>query len=182
MVTLYSQALKEAYAANPSNDIVLNTLEIRHPAFVDAGGSPTAIRVVQGYEDIVATLEASAPLDAGKPVTFVAGAFNFTLPGFKEGEVPQLQITIDNVSQEVTAHLEQAIGQVAPIEVTYRPYLMSDLSGPQMDPPFNMLLTNVKAELFQVTGTATLNDVHNWGFPGGANGVYTLTRFPGLLR
>lgn len=182
MVTLYNQALKEAYAANPSNDVVLNTLEIRHPAFIDDVGNPTAIRIVQGYEDIAATLEVSAPLDAGKAVTFIAGAFSFTLPGFKEGEIPQIEISIDNVSQEVTAHIEQAIGQTAPIEVTYRPYLLSDLTGPQMDPPINMILTGVKVDVMQVTGTATLSDVHNWGFPGGQNGIYTPARFPGLLR
>lgn len=179
MVTLYEEALKEAYAANPTNDVALDTIEIRHPAFVDDSGNPTAIRVVRGYDDIVATLEADAPLNAGQPVTFIAAAFDFTLPGFEEGQVPQLQITLDNVSREITAHLEQAIGQTAPIEVTYRPYLYSDLSAPQMDPPINMLLTQVSVDVFQVTGTATLNDVHNWGFP---NSSYDLTSFPGLLR
>ncbi|MFM0210453.1 DUF1833 family protein [Paraburkholderia sediminicola] len=179
MVTLYQQALKEAYAANPSGDVVLDTIEIRHPAFVDDTGQPTAIRIVRGYDDIVATLEATAPLNAGQAVTFIGAAFNFTLPGFKEGQIPQLQITLDNVSLEVTAHLEQAIGQLAPIEVTYRPYLLSDLSGPQMDPPINMLLTNVTVDVFQVTGTATLNDVHNWGFP---SRIYDVASFPGLLR
>lgn len=179
MVTLYEEALKEAYAANPTNDVVLDTIEIRHPAFVDDAGNPTAIRVVRGYDDITATLELDAPLNAGQAVTFIAAAFNFTLPGFKEGQIPQLQLTLDNVSREVTAHLEQAIGQAAPIEVTYRPFLYSDLSAPQMDPPINMLLTTVTVDVFQVTGTATLNDVHNWGFPGRS---YDLTSFPGLLR
>jgi hypothetical protein len=179
MVTLYEEALKEAYAANPANDVVLDTIEIRHPAFVDDNGNPTAVRVVRGYDDIVATLEADAPMNAGEAVTFIGAAFNFTLPGFEEGQIPQLQLTLDNVSRELTAHLEQAIGQVAPIEVTYRPYLYSDLSGPQMDPPINMLLTTVTVDVFQVTGTATLNDVHNWGFP---NRSYDLTSFPGLLR
>lgn len=182
MVTLYQQALKEAYAANPTDAVVLDTLEVRHPAFVDDLGNPTAIRVVIGYDDIVATLEAGAPLDAGKAVTFIAGAFNFMLPGFKEGEVPSLEITLDNVSRDITAHIEQAIGQLTPIEITYRPYLASDLSAPQMDPPINMILTNVKVDVFKVTGTATLNDVHNWGFPGGLNGLYTQARFPGLVR
>ncbi|WP_240202686.1 DUF1833 family protein [Burkholderia sp. LMG 13014] len=179
MVTLYEQALKEAYAANPTHEVVLDTLEIRHPAFVDDEGNQMAVRIVRGYDDVVATLERDAPLDSGQTVTFIAAAFNFTLPGFKEGEIPQLQLTLDNVSREVTAQLEQAIGQVAPIEVTYRPFLYSDLSAPQMDPPINMLLTNVKVDVFQVTGTATLNDVHNWGFP---SRMYDIASFPGLLR
>ncbi|MFM0326079.1 DUF1833 family protein [Caballeronia glebae] len=179
MVTLYKQALAEAYASNPVNDVALDTLEIRHPAFIDDFGNPTAVRVVRGYDDIVATLESTAPMNAGQAVTFIAGAFNFTIPGYKEAQIPQLQITLDNVSLEITAHLEQAIGQLAPIEVTYRPYLLSDLSGPQMDPPINMLLTNVTVDVFQVTGTATLNDVHNWPFP---SQVYRPDTFPGLLR
>lgn len=182
MVTLYQQALKEAYAANPADDVVLDTIEIRHPAFVDDNGNATAIRIVRGYDDIVATLESDAPLNAGQAVTFIGAAFNFVLPGFEEGQIPQLQITLDNVSREVTEHLEQAIGQLAPIEVTYRPYLHSDLSGPQMDPPIHMLLTSVTVDVFQVTGTATLNDVHNWGFPATVGGYYTTSRFPGLLR
>ncbi len=176
------QALKEAYASNPINELDLHTLELRHPGFVDDAGEATAIRVVRGYDDIVATLEGSAPLNPGQAVTFIAAQFNFTLPGFKEGESPQLQFSLDNVSREVTAHLEQAIGQLAPIEVTYRPYLLSDLSKPQMDPPMSMLLTNVKVDAFRATGTATLNDVHNWGFPATVGGYYTVDRFSGLLR
>lgn len=179
MVTLYSEALKEAYAANPVDDVVLDTLEIRHPAFVDDSGNPTAVRIVRGYDDITATLEADAPLNPGQAVQFIACAFNFVLPGFKSGDVPQLQITLDNVSREITAHLEQAIVEITPIEITYRPYLYSDLSAPQMDPPITMILSDVTVDVFQVTATATLNDVHNWPFP---NRLYDTTSFPGLLQ
>ena len=33
--TALSEAIKEAYASAPSEQIILHTLELRHPAFVD---------------------------------------------------------------------------------------------------------------------------------------------------
>lgn len=173
------QALKEAYASAPTDLVIFDTLEVRHPNFVDDAGQPTAIRVVIGYEDISAKLENDAPLDAGEYVTFTAGAFRFSLPGFEESRVPQLKITLDGASQEVVAHLEAAMSNPVPIEVTYRPYLSSDLSKPQMSPPIHMTLSKVTASATQVTGTATLTDVHNWPFP---SQKYLASRFPGLLR
>lgn len=174
-----SQAIKEAYASAPLGQVNYDTIEVRHPSFKDDAGLPTAIRVVIGYEDIIARLEPEAPLNGGEYVTFVAGAFNLTLPGFKEGEVPQLQLSLDNVSREITGYLESAAANPKPIEVTYRPYLSGDLSGPQMDPPVTMVMTSIQAGVFQVTGTATMDDVNNWPFP---SKTYTPDRFPGLVR
>ncbi len=45
-----------------------------------ANGNPTAIRVVRDHADLTARLEASAPLDAGAMVTFIALAFDLSLP------------------------------------------------------------------------------------------------------
>ena len=45
--TLLSQALREAYASAPSDVVILHTLELRHPAFVDDDGQSIAIRVVR---------------------------------------------------------------------------------------------------------------------------------------
>lgn len=173
------QALKEAYASAPTDRVIFDTLEVRHLAFVDSAGQPTAIRIVIGYENITAKLEGDAPLHAGEYVDFVAGAFRFKLPGFEEGKVPQLQITIDGVSREVVGHIEAAISAAEPIEVTYRPYLSNDLSKPQMDPPLNMVLTKVSVSGASVSGTASLSDVHNWAFPFEK---YMARRFPGLVR
>lgn len=172
-------ALAEAYASAPADEVVFDTLEIRHPSFVDDAGQPTAIRVVIGYEDIEARLEPQAPLHGGQYVTFIAGAFKFTLPGFEEGQVPQLKITLDGVNRQITEHLEASRASKTPIEVTYRPYLSGDLTAPQMDPPINMVLDTVDVDVFQSTGTASMNDVHNWPYP---KELYTPERFPGLVR
>lgn len=37
--TTLSEALKEAYASAPSDVILLHTLELRHPSFVDEQGN-----------------------------------------------------------------------------------------------------------------------------------------------
>jgi hypothetical protein len=56
-----SEAIKEAYASAPSDQIILHTLELRHPAFVDHAGQLVAIRVVRDTGDLWARLESQAP-------------------------------------------------------------------------------------------------------------------------
>ncbi|AEE68512.1 Domain of uncharacterised function (DUF1833) [Bordetella pertussis] len=173
------KALKEAYASAPQDRVVFDTLELRHPAFVDEHGERTAVRVVLGYEDIYARLEAEAPLDGGKEVLFQAGAFRLRLPGFEEGQVPSLLITIDGASEKIVDHVEAAVQSRYPIYATYRPYVSTDLSRPQMNPPITMELNKVTVTGASVSGTATLADVHNWAFP---HQRYMRERFPGLFR
>jgi hypothetical protein len=176
----YSAALKEAMASAPVDEVILQTLEIQHPAFIDDDGNPTSIRVVRDNQDLQARLEGTASLNAGEVVTFTGMAFSVTLPGFETGQLPQLQTTVDNASREVTKHLEQAIQQSGSIKVIWRMYLASDpLEGPENNPPYVMILTSAKVTLLQVTGTATLDDLQNLSFP---NRLYTTTDFPGLLR
>lgn len=175
----YKEAIAEAYASADLSEIILDTLELRHPNFVDDNGNPTAIRIVVAYENYSLKLEQNAPVNGGQFVTFIGCPFQFTLPSWDETTVPQLQIKIDNVDRRITKYLEEASTSIIPIGVTYRPYLASDPSGPQMDPPFSFVLSKVVVDVFQVTGTATTNDVNNWAFP---NDKYTAARFPGLVR
>lgn len=174
------QALAEAYASNPIDEIVYDTLELHHPAFIDDFGNPTAVRVVQAYENLRAYLEDDAPLNPGEEVEFVGLAFSFSKPGFDDdGGVPSLKFTISNVSREITKYLEQAIVQTDSIVIMWRQYLSSDLSGPQMLPVVRMELTSVEASVMSITGTATLATVHNFPFP---SKQYTPDDFPGLVR
>lgn len=175
----YAQALKEAYASVPAEQVILDTLELRHPAFVDDEGRPAAARIVRGFENLFATLEADAPMDPGRTVEFVAMPFDFKLPGFEEGRVPELGITLDNIGRELQGWLEAASSSPQVLEATYRPYLVSDLSGPQMDPPIHMLVTEVSSDVFQIRLKASMDDVNNWAFP---HRVYQPSEFPGLVR
>lgn len=175
----WDQAMKEAYASSPVDEVALNTLELRHPNFKDDQGNTVAVRVVEGYEDATLGLEVDAPLDGGKMVLFKACRFTLTLPRMEENSIPDLRITISNVSREITKYLEQASQVLEPIAVTFRPYLASAPDAPQMDPPLHMTLKKVQVDIFQVTGTASLEDVHNWAFPFRK---YMPDEWPGLKR
>lgn len=166
------QALQEAYASAPANEVILHTLELRHAAFTQP------IRVVRDHQDFTAFLEADAPIDPGAEVTFVALAFDFSPPEVVKSSSPEIEISLDAVSGEVVGHLDAAVQTPDLIEVTYRPYLASDRSGPQMDPPLTLVIRDVEIDVFRVRARAGFGDLANRKFPGE---VYTTTRFPGLM-
>jgi hypothetical protein len=174
-----TQAIKEAYASAPSDQIILHTLELRHPAFLDDSGNRTAIRVVRDHLDLFARLEDGAPIQGGETVRFVAMGFELDLPPVDTMPVPEISVTLDNVSREIVRNLDAAAESQSVIEVTYRPYLSSDLEGPQMDPPIHLVLTEVEADIFRVTGRARMLDIGNKAFPGL---IYSAKSFPGLTR
>lgn len=164
-------ALTEAYASAPAAEVILHTLEIRHPSFTQP------IRVVRDYHDFTATLEADAPIDPGQAVTFIAMAFDFVLPEVAQATSPEIEISLDNASGEIVAYLDAAAQTPDLIEVTYRPYLASDPSGPQMNPPLTLVIRTVTADVFRVRARAGFADLSNRKFP---NEVYDTERFAGL--
>lgn len=174
-----SAAIEEAYASNPVDERILDTLEFHHPTFVDEFGRRTAVRVVRDSVEWSLRLENTAPLNKDEYVTFLPVPFDFTQPGYAENQVPTLSFSISNVSRIITKYLEQAIAQTSPIQMYYRPYLQSDPTGPQINPVIIMTLSAATVGTMQVTGTASLSDVHNWPFPAQK---YTPERFPGLVR
>ena len=93
-------ALKEAYASAPSTDVIMHTLEIRHPDFT------APIRVVRDHADFNATLEADAPENPSEEVTFIGMAFDFILPEVQRSASPEIEISIDNASGELIAYLD----------------------------------------------------------------------------
>lgn len=167
-----SQALAEAYASAPSDEVIYHTLEFRHAAFTQP------IRVVRDNADFTARLEATAPQNAGEMVTFVGFAFDLVRPEMSATGVPQCTIEIDNVSREILANIELAMTGIDPIEVTYREYLASDIEGPQNDPPMTMTIASITADVFRVRAVAGFADIGNRRFP---REEYTAERFPGLV-
>ena len=174
-----TEALKEAYASAPSDVTILHTLELRHPSFVDASGYLTAIRVVRDNVNHTCTLEETAPLDAGKAVEFIAIAFDLQLPPVETVPVPEITLTLDNVSTELIQYLDNAIETQDMIEMTYRPYLSSDKSCPQMNPPITLVITDIKVDVLKITATARMMDIGNKSFP---SENYTVKKYPGLSR
>lgn len=174
-----TEALKEAYASAPSNVILLHTLELRHPSFIDESGKSTAIRVVRDNINHICTLEDSAPLDAGKEVEFIAMGFDLELPPIEAIPVPEITLTLDNVSTEIIQYLDRAVETQDMIEMTYRPYLSNDLSCPQMNPPITLVITEITADISKISATARMMDIGNKSFPAEN---YTVKKYPGLSR
>lgn len=174
-----SQALAEAYASCPADDPILDTLEIRHPAFVDDLGNNIALRIIANNEDFEGRLEDDAPMNAGELVTFTSLGFDIQLPEVATSTVPEVNVTIDNVSREIMPHLKAAATSNEKIEITYRPYLASDPNTVQMDPPLTLTLKSVSATPVSITGVASMLDIGNKAFP---SDVYTTKRFPGLAQ
>lgn len=171
-------AMKEAYAIAPSDEVVIHTLELRHPSFVDDDGNPDSIWVTTQNDDVVATIEAAAPVKGGLAVTFRHFAFSFQLAPIMPGQSPTLQLRIDAVDARIVENLDLAIVLPTKIVMCYRPFLSSDLSAPQMDPPPTYTLSDVKVETLTVTAQARTGIDLNAAFP---RRVYTAKEFPALI-
>lgn len=167
-----SDAIREAYASAPADQVIYHTLEIYHPAF------SVPIRVVRDNTALDARLEAGAPRNAGSVVTFTAYAFDVVPPEQMSSALPQLEIAIDNVSQEIIAQIELAVTSPQPATVIYREFLSGHLDeGPETDPPLEMTILKISATPYQIKATAGFQNLLDLKFP---SIEYDLETFPGL--
>lgn len=158
-------ALREAFASAPAEEVALNTLELRHPDFVDENGDPAHLRIVADGADFTAKLEATAPADAGLSVLFRACPFAFTQPERSEQPLPEAELTIDNVARELAPQLDRTLETNAPIEIVYREFLVSRAA---IGPSFVMRGLQgkrVNVGTFRVTGRAGWFDLVNGRMP-----------------
>lgn len=165
MNTALSEALKEAYVVAPAAVSYINTIQISHSRM------SKPLYLVQGFFHRVMTLETE------EEVTFNACAFDFKLPATDEGGLQEMEITIDNINNLVSDFCEQALSFPTPVEILYRPYLSTDLTTPQMDPPLRLFLLDVQINESQVSGRAAPVDFLNLKFPVEH---YDAGRFPAL--
>lgn len=173
-----SDALAEANAIAPVDDIIWHTIEIRHEAFVDDNGDPDSLRFVQAMENMQAPLEDGAPVRAGQWVTWTALGFRFYLPSIEPGITPEIEITVDGVNRQMMSYLDQAVASGKPLWLSYRPYLDGALDdGPQMDPVPTFQIADVKVGIASVTLKARTKIDLRGAFPVAQ---YTLDEYPGL--
>lgn len=167
-----SLALKEAYAS-ATEDIIYYTLEFRHQLL------PEPIRIVHDHNDLVANLEANAPVDADQEVTFIRYVFDVQKPEVSPNGVPTMEITIDNVSRQIVAAIEYVMGSAQPIKATFREFISSDLSGPANDPPLHFDVLSISVTVFNVTMKLGFVNLMNKQFPTLA---YESETFPSLAQ
>jgi len=160
-----TDAIKEAYAVAPANQVILDTLEIRQT------GVQNPIYLVKSRRALVANDE------NGVERTFEPCSFQFSLPPSNEEGFQSLNVAVDNVGRRLKDFIELAKSNQVPVEAIYRPYLSDNLSQPHMIPPLVLYLKDLKVTAMQVTGRATFMDVVNKKFP---SHLYTRERFPSL--
>lgn len=175
----YSAVLAEAYASAPDAEIVFDTIELNHPSFKDELGNPIAVRVVNDHEPMEAYLEDEAPFNPGELVVFSPCYFQFTRPTETESSgSPEVELRVDNVSRILVPYLDVAKESRTPITLIWRPYLESDHTGPHMNPPLTLTLSNIGGDMNSLVARAGLAEITNRRFPASD---YTARKFPGLV-
>jgi hypothetical protein len=173
-----TDALAEAAALAPADEVIWHTLEIRHATFVDADGVPDSLWLVADTQPLTAPLEATAPVRPGQSVTFMALAFTFALMPIEPGTTPEIEITVDGVNLAMIHYLDLAMTSGTPITVAYRPYLDTALvDGPQMDPVPTFEVSDISIAVSSVRMRARTGIDLRGAFPVRQ---YTIAEFPGL--
>lgn len=157
-------AIQEAYA-NARQDPTIETIQITNP--VDGA----SIYMCQQRSALDLTLE-DATMQRFEPVPF-----RFTLPSTGENGRQDLTLEIDNIDRRISDFVTAVKSSTDPVEVRYRPYLASDMSTPQMNPPLLLTLKSVSLNTVVAAGKASFADVLNRKF---LNQLYTRQRFKSL--
>lgn len=163
--TTLLDAMKEAYACAPSNEVIIETIEIKHASIVGS------IYLARQRTAVTLTLETA------EVVVFEGAGFRLALPQSGENGLQELSIGVDNVDRRVSDFFKSAKNFQTPVECIYRPYLASNPYVPQMNPPLVLYLSDAQVTLFDVTCKATFADVLNKKFP---SLIYTRAGFPSL--
>ncbi len=183
---LWAQAIAEAYAAAPAGDPVLDTLEFQHASFLDENGAPDSVRLVRDYgiklldgdPDVYGfnlKLEDDAPMFAGETKPFVSCMFAFEFPAQQEGNLPEMQVRVANVTRLISDRLDAAVIQRTPITMVYRSYILTE-PEPQLKIR-GMTIRSVTSNAIEVVATAGFVDLINTNFP---KLLYRATEFRGL--
>jgi hypothetical protein len=157
MSRTYTSAARRNLLATSADEPFLVLLEITHPDL------SVPVRVVNDTQDITVSGN-----------DFVACAFDVTLPDDTDGQIPQAQISVDNVGRELTQWLEVSRGgQGAKCRIMQ--VMRSEPDVLEFD--MTLDLTNLKIDNLKVTGTIGFQ---NTLALAGTVPMFTPTTAPGL--
>lgn len=158
-------ALKEAYALVPTTRTVLDTLQLSHPSLTQS--------VFMVADKVAHTFT----LETGVATLFSPIPFQLILPAANANGFQALTVAIGNIDRSITDFFEDFVGSTEPLETIYRPYLSDEPTVPQLVPPLKLFLSDVKIDVFQVSGRATFVNASN---ANTNTELYTRARFPSL--
>lgn len=175
----YTEALAEAIALAPEEEVHIDTLELRHETFVDDDGNPDSIWVTTNAENVDARLEDAAPVKGGQTVRFLSFPFKLKLGRIEPGTGAVLNLEIDGVDRRIVRAIKRASTEPTKVVMVYRVFLSSDLGdGPQRLPPDAYVLNECDANASKVVGTAKVEIDMTGPFP---RYLYTANEYPGLI-
>lgn len=163
---LMSEAYREACACAPTDVIDLLTIEIQHASL------PTPLRFVDDHQDL------NAKIETGELVTFTRFAFEAVEPEINVAGQPELSLTIDGASAEISHMFDELAGDTNAMSVVLRAYRSDDLERPGR----RLLpgeIRHVSINTTRVTLRIGFGDISNMPFP---KETFTPKRFPGLTR
>lgn len=170
-----TQAWAEAAASAPKDEVMLVTIELIHPTFVE-NGAPAPIRAVRNTVDVDLRLEAEAPVGGGTVVPFKAIPFEIDYP--RIGQLgAECTIRLDNVNREASRYLAEAVKINTPIQAIFRGYLASDPNTVGQG-PYRLVLRSVKRRGSLLEGSLSIARPQNQRV---LREVYDMQRFPALL-
>lgn len=155
--------LSVVYASAPAAEVLIPTLEIKHPAI-------STIRTCAGFEDHALTLE------GGEDALFRGSGLDVSLPARNASGQQDLAFAIENVTGIAQDAIDRAMQSGGEIRVIYREYLASDTAAPAA-PPLRMVLTDARFKGSMVQVTASYMDIINRAWP---RERYTAEFAPGL--
>lgn len=154
-----SVAMAEAAVVARVDYAMLNTFEFRHP-LVDT------IRLVCDHQDLLATLEANAPEDAGQEVTFTSFQIQKTKPEESDtADSPSMTLTASGVSGLLASAFRTTRGSLVPWEITERVYASNDTSGPAILPVNTLLIDSSQITATVASIVASFGDPANVAVP-----------------
>jgi hypothetical protein len=168
---LVSAALAEAYASAPDGVVVLDTLEVWHPAFA------SALRIVADHRALDARLEAGAPRQGGEVVTFVPLAFRLRPPEAIADAPGVLEAETCATGREIVAELEAAAVSLDPVEVIWRRYIEATAQDGPDYVVGGLTVRSASATPGRMVARAGWHDLLGERFP---RLVYSRDRFPTL--
>lgn len=121
-------------------DCEIHTLEVTCSAWADP------LLICNQFFDFTGTTE------DGRTLTFIATAFDPSLPKRDNSGAQTLGVAIDNVTGEAQRRIDQANEAAAPIRMTLRTFLESDPSAPAEPPLYlDALAAEIEGPTIQFT-------------------------------
>lgn len=170
----YSVAFAESAAIARLEYFMLDCYELWHPSFAEP------IRFVNDVNPITATLEATAPRNAGEAVEFLAVPMSIDRPEESDTAAnPSIGLQRPDLSGLLKNALDAARGSLDPWEIIERVYASDDLALPAILPPRSYQVKTVTLSLAVASMQANYDDHANEAVP---RLTFKREFYPGLVR